>query len=102
MKKLRFNFHGAEYEVDWMLTIALVVLALFFNQLNINDKNSALVSDMNRQRTAAEMRAHNAEQKLANNTQNAPGVVIISPDGKTVQAIEPKTNYSSIQREVSF
>ena len=103
MKKIRFNFNGAEYELDWVVALFLVALALFCNQLNINDKNSDLVSDLNRQRTAAEMRAHNAEQKLAYSSQkNQPGVVIISPESKSVQSIEPQKNYTSLQREVAF
>ncbi|HCO3755893.1 TPA: hypothetical protein ACNTUM_000635 [Escherichia coli] len=103
MKRIRFHFNGSDYELDWVIALVLVALALFCNQLNTNDKNSRLVSDMNRQRTAAEMRAMKAEQKLASNhAPSAPGVVIIAPDSRSVQNVEPKKSYSSIQRDVVF
>jgi hypothetical protein len=102
----RTEIRVGRYIVDFVPVVFLILTAILCNQFNdsVNSSRDAvkLASDMNRQRTAAEMRAHNAEQKLANNTLNAPGVVIISPDGKAVQAIEPRTNYSSIQREVYF
>ncbi|HCR2010158.1 TPA: hypothetical protein ONC52_001980 [Enterobacter asburiae] len=102
----RTEIRVGRYIVDLVPVVFLILTAILCNQFNdsVNSSRDAvkLASDMNRQRTAAEMRAQKAEQKLANNAQNAPGVVIISPDGKTVQAIDPKTSYSSIQREVSF
>lgn len=102
----RTEIRVGRYIIDLVPVVFLILTAILCNQFNdsVNSSRDAvkLASDMNRQRTAAEMRAHSAEQKLASNAQSNPGVVIISPDGKSVEAIEPKTNYSSIQREVAF
>ncbi|HFI2181378.1 TPA: hypothetical protein ACGPOX_003649 [Enterobacter roggenkampii] len=66
----------------------------------ITKENTTLTKHL----TTADLKRSEAERQLAANksTPASPGIVIISPDGKAVQAIEPKTNYSSIQREVSF
>lgn len=102
MKRIKFHFNGSDYEFGWVETLVLVGLALFCNQLNTADKNSQLVSDLNRQRTAAEMRAHDAEKQLASNFSQSPGVVIIAPDSKNIHAAEPPKTYTNMQRDVAF
>lgn len=102
----RTEIRVGRYIVDLVPVVFLILTAILCNQFNDSVKSSRdavkLASDMNRQRTAAEMRAHSAEQKLANNTQSAPGVVIISPDGAKVHSFESPRELSSIQRDVMF
>lgn len=103
MKRIKIHFNGSEYDFGWVEALVLVGLVLFCNQLNIADKNSQLVSDLNRQRTAAEMRAHTAEKQLASTLgQPSPGVVIITPEGKSVHSVEPPKTYTNLQRDVAF
>lgn len=103
----RTEIRIGRYAIDLVPVAFLILTALLCNSLNSsmskNDDAVKLLDDMNRQRTAAEMRAYKAERELANNpSTGAPGVVIIAPDGKVVQRIEPKQSYKAVQREVSF
>lgn len=98
---------GRRYIIDFVPIVFLILTAILCNQLNNSLSSSEnamkLANDMNRQRTAAEMRALKAEQQLANSTaQNSPGVVIITPDGKAIQSSEQPKPVNRIQREVSF
>lgn len=103
----RTELRIGRYIIDFVPIVFLVLTAILCNQLNDSmiksDDAMKLVSDMNRQRTVAEMRALKAEQQLANSTaQNSPGVVIITPDGKAIPSSEQPKPVNRIQREVSF
>ena len=103
----RTEIKVGRYIIDFIPVVFLIRTAILCNQFNssINHSEDAmkLVSDLNRQRTAAEMRAHKAEQSLAANaSKNAPGVVIIAPDSNAVQSIQPNRDMKVERQEVVF
>lgn len=68
--------------------------------VNLQSENSALSKRI----TASDIKRSEAERQLAANATQpaAPGIVIISPDGSSVQHIEPKRSYTTLQRDVAF
>lgn len=80
----RTEIRVGKYSIDFVPLIFLVITAILCNQLNDSVKTSSealkLANDMNRQRTAAEMRAQKAEKSPVDN--GSLNVIVIQPDGK--------------------
>ncbi|WP_458044099.1 hypothetical protein [Phytobacter sp. AG2a] len=80
----RTEIRVGRYIIDFVPLLFLVITAILCNQLNDSVKTSheavKLANDMNRQRTAAEMRAQKAEQSPADGS--SLNVIVIQPDGK--------------------
>lgn len=72
------------YIIDFVPVIFLVLTAILCNQFNDSVKTSheavKLANDMNRQRTAAEMRAQKAEKGAPDN--GSLNVIVIQPETK--------------------
>ena len=80
----RTEIRVGRYVIDFVPVLFLVITAILCNQLNESVQASSealkLANDMNRQRTAAEMRAQKAEKSPADNS--SLNVIVIQPDGK--------------------
>ncbi|ELX9578595.1 hypothetical protein SLJ66_001964 [Escherichia coli] len=100
------------YSIDVpKLVFGVLVVSMCFGIQNIIDRQSKLLVDLqsenstlSRRITASDIKRSEAERQLAaNNAQTAtPGIVIISPDGASVQHVEPKRSYTTLQRDVAF
>ena len=66
MKPIKFRIGASQFIFDYIPLIFLALMASLLGQINnLTEKNADMVklmSDLNRQRTAAEMRAQNAEK----------------------------------------
>lgn len=93
------------------LVFGVLVVCMCFGIQNIIDRQSKLLvnlqnenSALSKRITAADIKRSEAERQLAANNEQGttPGIVIISPDGASVQHVEPKRSYTTLQRDVAF
>lgn len=86
MKPIKFRIGASQFIFDYIPLIFLALIASLLGQINnLTEKNAdtvKLMSDLNRQRTAAEMRAHNAE-KGGNSSFN---VFVIQPEKRNASS----------------
>lgn len=61
-------------------------------------------AQLSKRLTASDLKRSEAEKQLAANTvtPQAPGIVIISPDGSTLKTFDPPRALSSFQRDIAF
>lgn len=80
----RTEIRLGQYKIDFIPIIFFILTAVLCNQLNDSAKTSSealkLANDMNRQRTAAEMRAQKAEKVAPDN--GSLNVIVIQPENK--------------------
>lgn len=80
----RTEIRIGQYIIDFVPVVFLVITAILCNQVNdsVNTSHEAvkLASDMNRQRTAAEMRAQKLAEKQPDS--GSLNVIVIQPDAK--------------------
>lgn len=103
MKPINFSWRGHQYIFDYVPLIFLALITVALGKVNDLTRTSTdsvkLITDLNRQRTAAEMRALDAERK---NSQPASGVnvIVISPDGKSRQQQIPARSYADVTQQL--
>lgn len=80
----RTEIRIGRYIIDFVPVVFLVITAILCNQVNdsVNTSHEAvkLANDMNRQRTAAEMRAQKLAEKQPDS--GSLNVIVIQPDAK--------------------
>lgn len=80
----RTEIRIGQYIIDFVPVVFLVITAILCNQVNdsVNTSQEAvkLANDMNRQRTAAEMRAQKLAEKQPDS--GSLNVIVIQPDAK--------------------
>ncbi|AYW18568.1 MULTISPECIES: hypothetical protein [Klebsiella/Raoultella group] len=86
----RTEIRVGRYIFDLVPVVFLILTAILCNQFNDSVNNSRdavkLASDMNRQRTAAEMRAMHAEREAAKNGGGSFNVFVIQPDKRNASS----------------
>ncbi|ENS1056079.1 hypothetical protein ACEZG4_001508 [Enterobacter kobei] len=80
----RTEIRLGKYVLDVLPVVFIVLTAMLCGQfqrsIDINDDAMKLVKDLNRQRTAAEMRALRAEKKAAKQEPGTMNVIVIQPE----------------------
>ena len=93
MKPIEFNWRGHRFSFDYVPLIFLALITFALGKADsltkTNSESLKLIADLNRQRTAAEMRAMNAEK--GNASMAGLNVIVISPDGTRQKNIPAKT-----------
>ena len=88
-KMARTEIRMGKYAYDLLPVVFIVLTAVLCGQFqkSIDTSESAmqLAKDLNRQRTAAEMRAIRAEKKAAKAEPGTMNVIVIQPDKKHLQ-----------------
>lgn len=90
MKPIKFRIGASQIVFDYIPLIFLVLMASFLGQVNsLTEKNAdavKLASDLNRQRTSAEMRALHAEREASRNDSGSFNVFVIQPDKRNASS----------------
>lgn len=85
----RTEIRFGKYVLDVLPVVFIVLTAMLCGQfqrsIDTNDDAMKLVKDLNRQRTAAEMRALRAEKKASKQEPGTMNVIVIQPEKRHPQ-----------------